>query len=74
MFSLYLVGFPRAGHVYGDTYVYDHVRSLGITLLASERDTIRFEFSVQSSVYSATTVVKVSLFSRTLHTVSFYSM
>ena len=34
-----------------------------------------FEFSIQSSVYSATTVVKVSLFSTwTRCTVSFYSM
>ena len=34
-----------------------------------------FEFSIQSSVYSATTVVKVSLFSTwTLSSVSFYSM
>ena len=34
-----------------------------------------FEFSIQSSVYGATTVVKVSLFSTwTRSTVSFYSM
>ena len=34
-----------------------------------------FEFSIQSSVYSATTVAKVSLFSTwTRCTVSFYSM
>ena len=34
-----------------------------------------FEFSIQSSVYGATTVAKVSLFStRTRSTVSFYSM
>ena len=34
-----------------------------------------FEFSIQSSVYDATTVAKVSLFStRTQSTVSFYSM
>ena len=34
-----------------------------------------FEFSIQSSVFVATTVVKVSLFSTwTLSTVSFYSM
>ena len=34
-----------------------------------------FEFTIQSSVYGATTVAKVSLFStRTRSTVSFYSM
>ena len=34
-----------------------------------------FEFSIQSSVYDATTVAKVSLFStRTLTTVTFYFM
>ena len=34
-----------------------------------------FEFSVQSSVYGATTIAKVSLFSTwTLSTVSFYFM
>ena len=34
-----------------------------------------FEFSIQSSVYGATTVAKVSLFSaRTRSTVNFYSM
>ena len=34
-----------------------------------------FEFSIQSSVYGATTVAKVSLFSTgTLSTVGFYSM
>ena len=36
---------------------------------------LRFEFSIQSSVYGATTIAKVSLFSTwTLCTVSFYSM
>ena len=36
---------------------------------------IGFEFSIQSSVYGATTVAKVSLFSTwTRSTVSFYSM
>ena len=35
---------------------------------------LRFEFSIQSSVYGATTVAKVSLFSTwTQSTVSFYS-
>ena len=37
--------------------------------------TLRFEFSIQSSVYGATTVAKVSLFSTwTRSTVSFHSM
>ena len=36
---------------------------------------LRFEFSIQSSVYGATTVAKISLFSTwTLCTVSFYFM
>ena len=36
---------------------------------------LRFEFSIQCSVYGATTVMKVSLFSTwTRSTVSFYSM
>ena len=36
---------------------------------------LEFEFSIQSSVYGATTVAKVSLFStRTRSTVSFYFM
>ena len=36
---------------------------------------LEFEFGIQSSVYGATTVAKVSLFStRTCCTVSFYSM
>ena len=36
---------------------------------------LKFEFSIQSSVYAATTVAKVSLFSTWIwSTVSFYSM
>ena len=51
------------GNGMGTKYVSKWYRALG------------FEFSIQSSVYDATTVAKVSLFStRTQSTVSFYSM
>ena len=51
------------GNGTGTHYVLKRNRALG------------FEFSIQSSVYGATTVVKVSLFSTwTRSTVSFYSM
>ena len=47
----------------------------GTTNVLNRNRALGFEFSIQSSVYGATTVVKVSLFSTwTRSTVRFYSM
>ena len=47
----------------------------GTKIVLKSNRSIGFEFSIQSSVYGATTVAKVSLFSTwTRSTVSFYSM
>ena len=49
--------------------------STGIENLLNWNRALGFEFSIQSSVYGATTVAKVSLFSTWARsTVSFYSM
>ena len=50
-------------------------KGTGTKIVLKWNRALGFEFSIQSSVYSATTVAKVSLFSTwTRSTVNFYSM
>ena len=47
----------------------------GTKIVLKRNHALGFEISIQSSVYGATTVAKVSIFSTwTLYTASFYSM
>ena len=52
-----------------------HGISMGTKIVLKRNRTLGFEFSIQSSVYGATTVEKVSLFSTwTRSTASFYCL